>query len=41
MVDFDVDVNIDTETVIQPQAYERMQAGGNERILHHDVQCPL
>jgi hypothetical protein len=41
VVDIDVEVDVDhdigIEIVIQPQAYERIRSGQNERILHHDL----
>jgi hypothetical protein len=36
-VEVDVDLEVGIESIIQPQAYERMRFGQNERILHHDL----
>jgi hypothetical protein len=38
-INVEVDVNLDVgiEIIIQPQAYERMRSGQNERNLPHDL----
>jgi hypothetical protein len=36
-VEVDLDFEVGIETMIQPQAYERMPSGWNEGILHHDL----
>jgi hypothetical protein len=36
-VEIDIDLEVGTETMIQPQAYERIRSGQNESNLHHDL----
>jgi hypothetical protein len=36
-VEVDLDLDVGIEIMIQPQVYERMRSGQNERNLHHDL----